>query len=161
MGQEDALLFSPPTVILATRGEVPRLAAVSAAVRSDANMSSALISVIIPTFNAGHFITEAIDSVLGQTAVPAEIIVVDDGSKDDTRERLARYGRQIRYIHQKKQGVSATRNRGVQEALGEHIAFLDAGDVWHPRKLELQLATLSGETDLGLLGTRTFPWPAA
>ena len=125
------------------------------------NMKRAPVGVVIPTFNSGHLVTEAIDSVLRQSVVPAEIIVVDDGSKDDTRERVARYGQQIRYLYHQNQGVSATRNRGVQEAGCEYIAFLDADDVWHPKKLELQLAALSREPGLGLLGTRTLNWPAA
>src|SRR5262245_58474442 len=124
-------------------------------------MKSASVSVVIPSYNSGHMVIDAINSVLAQTVVPDEIIVIDDGSRDDTRERLARYARQIRSIHQHNQGVSATRNRGLQEAQCEHVAFLDADDVWHPRKLELQLDVLSGDRSLGLLGTRTFGWPAA
>src|SRR5262249_22986841 len=123
-------------------------------------MKSASVSVAIPSYNSGHMVTEAIDSVLAQTVVPDEIIVVDDGSKDDTRERLAHCGERIRYIHQSNQGVAAARNRGVQEAHGDHVAFLDADDVWHPRKLDLQLRALAGRADLGLVGTSSFDWPA-
>src|SRR4051812_7491732 len=96
------------------------------------------VSVIIPTYNSGALLVQALDSVLAQTCVPEQIIVVDDGSQDDTAERMARYAGRVHYVSQRNQGVSAARNRGMQEAGEEWVAFLDADDVWHPRKIELQ-----------------------
>jgi glycosyltransferase involved in cell wall biosynthesis len=118
------------------------------------------ISVIIPTYNSATLVPQAIDSVLAQTVPVREILVLDDGSTDDTRQRVAGYPASVRYLWHHNQGVSATRNRGVREASGELIAFLDADDVWHPRKLELQLHVLADNPQLALLGTNTFEWPA-
>jgi glycosyltransferase involved in cell wall biosynthesis len=117
------------------------------------------VSVVIPTYNSGRLVTEAVESVLGQTAVPAEIIVVDDGSSDDTRDLLMAYQGRIRYIFQKNAGVSAARNHGLCQASCELVAFLDADDLWHPRKMEFQVEVLAGRPDLGLLGTAVFDWP--
>jgi glycosyltransferase involved in cell wall biosynthesis len=123
-------------------------------------MNRVPVSVVIPTYNCGHYLTEALDSVLGQTVTPQEILVIDDGSTDDTRERLIPYAKQIRCIYQENQGVSAARNQGIQESQGELVAFLDSDDVWHPRKLELQMEILGRRPELGFLGTSTFDWPA-
>ncbi len=117
------------------------------------------VSVIIPTYNSGLLAVEAVASVLAQTEQAYEIIVVDDGSADDTAERMATFGTAVKYIRKENGGVSSARNRGVAEATGDFIAFLDADDVWHPNKLELQLAAIGSRPDLGLLATGTFPWP--
>ncbi len=118
------------------------------------------VSVVVPSYNCGRWVTQALDSVLSQTRRPAEIIVVDDGSRDDTAERLQPYRSHVRYLHQANRGVAAARNAGVAAAGQPWVAFLDADDVWHPRKLELQLAVLARRPDLVLLGARLFPWPA-
>lgn len=123
-------------------------------------MKSPSVSVVIPTYNRGNLLVQSVASVLAQTVPAAEILVVDDGSTDDTLESLAPYRDQIRYLPQQNQGVSAARNLGVREACGELVAFLDSDDVWHPRKLELQLKALARHPDLGMIGTRTFDWPA-
>lgn len=102
----------------------------------------AAVSVIIPTYNSAHYVTAAIESVLGQTFRDVEIIVVDDGSTDDTREMLRRYDAPVRYIHQQNGGVAAARNHGVRESRGRYVAFLDADDTWLSHKLERQLAAL-------------------
>lgn len=117
------------------------------------------VSVIIPTYNSGPFVVEAVRSVLAQTLPATEIIVVDDGSTDDTCKRLAEFGPSVRYVRQPNGGVSAARNRGNAEAANEWIAFLDADDVWHPRKLELQVASLVRKPDLGMLGAGTYTHP--
>jgi len=119
------------------------------------------ISVVIPTYNCGHLIQQALDSVLAQTFGPKEIIVVDDGSKDDTRESLKPYRQRISYLYQDNNGVSAARNRGIREAQGDFIAFLDADDVWHPRKLEFQMKVFAKAPSLALLCTGIFDWPVS
>ena len=98
-----------------------------------------LVSVIIPTYNRGWVLPEAIDSVLAQDFQDFELIVVDDGSFDDTREILDTYGQNIVVLRQTNKGVSAARNRGIDEAGGQLIAFLDSDDIWLPRKLSRQV----------------------
>jgi glycosyltransferase involved in cell wall biosynthesis len=98
-----------------------------------------LISVIIPTFNRAAWVREAVDSVLAQTFQDFELIVVDDGSTDATGEGLGPYGDRLRVIYQARQGVSAARNRGLEMAAGEWLAFLDSDDLWLPKKLETQV----------------------
>jgi glycosyltransferase involved in cell wall biosynthesis len=109
------------------------------------------ISVIIPTYNYDRFLREAIDSVLAQTYPAQEIIVVDDGSTDDTPRILAEYGDRIRVIRQDNLGVSAARNTGIAAARGEWVAFLDSDDVWRPRKLECDVARIAADPDLGMV----------
>jgi glycosyltransferase involved in cell wall biosynthesis len=98
-----------------------------------------LVSVIIPTYNRGWILTEAIDSVLAQDYKDYELIVVDDGSTDNTREILDTYGRDIVVLRQTNKGVSAARNRGIAQAGGQLVAFLDSDDIWQPRKLSRQV----------------------
>jgi hypothetical protein len=124
-------------------------------------MKEAPVTAIIPTYNRQDLVLQAVDSVLAQTNVPSQIIVVDDGSNDGTREALTTYGDRIQYYFQPNQGVSVARNRGIAEARNDVIAFLDADDAWHPRKIEMQLDAFSRHPDLGLLGTKGFEWPAA
>jgi glycosyltransferase involved in cell wall biosynthesis len=97
------------------------------------------VSVIIPTFNRSKLVVNAIQSVLCQTYRDYEIIVVDDGSTDDTAEALTPYMDRIRYVYQANLGTSAAKNRGVQLARGKWISILDSDDLWLPRKLEAQL----------------------
>jgi glycosyltransferase involved in cell wall biosynthesis len=101
------------------------------------------VSVIIPTYNRAATVPRAIDSVLAQTLNDLEVIVIDDGSSDDTGRILSeRYGDRIRYYNQQNQGASAARNRGIEEARGEWIAFLDSDDIWEKDKLEWQFRAL-------------------
>jgi glycosyltransferase involved in cell wall biosynthesis len=102
-----------------------------------------LISVIIPTFNRAAWVREAVDSVLAQSFQDFELLVVDDGSTDTTGEALIPYGDRLRYIYQTRQGVSAARNRGLEMAAGEWLAFLDSDDFWLPQKLETQVDFLN------------------
>lgn len=101
------------------------------------------VSVVIPAFNYGRFVTEAVDSVLRQTLPVGEVIVVDDGSTDDTRGRLSQYGARVKYVYQQNRGLSAARNTGIREAASDWIAFLDADDLWHPAKLEREFHAVS------------------
>jgi GT2 family glycosyltransferase len=98
-----------------------------------------LVSVIIPTYNRGWIIKEAIDSVLAQDYTEFELIVVDDGSTDQTSEVLDSYRNDIKVLSQKNKGVSAARNRGIAEASGKFITFLDSDDLWLPKKLSVQI----------------------
>ena len=118
-------------------------------------------TIIIPAYNSGEFIADALDSALRQTALPDQIIVINDGSTDDTRARLLPYLNRITVIDQANQGAAAARNAGLRMATGDFIAFLDADDVWHPRKLELQLEALRCRPDIQLMGTRPFNFPSA
>lgn len=97
------------------------------------------VSVIIPTYNRGWIIKEAIDSVLAQDYNEFELIVVDDGSTDDTSEVLDSYKDAVKVFSQRNKGVSAARNRGIAETSGEFIAFLDSDDLWLPQKLSTQI----------------------
>ena len=117
----------------------------------EASLSAPRISVVIPAYNAAPYIGSAIDSVVGQTYKDLEIIVVDDGSVDNTAGVLQTYGSKIRYVHQENQGVSAARNYGIRIARGELIAFLDADDLWFPEKLELQTEFLSAHEEAALV----------
>lgn len=103
------------------------------------NRFSPQISVIIPTCNRAWTLANAIDSVLAQTLPPKEIIVVDDGSTDDTPDLLAAYDKRIRVFTQPNQGVSAARNLGIRNSCGDYIALLDSDDAWKPEKLACQM----------------------
>lgn len=103
---------------------------------------TAAVSVIIPAYNAEMYLGEAIASVLAQSVPAAEVIVVDDGSADRTGEVASAFGDRVRLITRPNSGSAAARNTGVRESTGDHIAFLDADDLWMPEKLAVQLATL-------------------
>src|SRR5258706_11646315 len=109
------------------------------------------VSVIIPNYNYAHYLTQSLDSVLAQTYPEVEIIVVDDGSTDDSETILRSYGDRIRWIKQKNQGVSAARNLGVHETQGELVAFLDPDDLWLPAKLEWQVRRFLDDAELALV----------
>ncbi|MFO7645874.1 MAG: glycosyltransferase [Desulfosarcina sp.] len=97
------------------------------------------ISVVLPTYNREGMVTEAIASVLGQDYPALELIVVDDGSTDDTASRLSRFGNRVTLLRQENRGVSAARNAGIRVAGGELIALLDSDDTWLPGKLQVQV----------------------
>jgi glycosyltransferase involved in cell wall biosynthesis len=112
-----------------------------------------LISVIIPSYNSARFVLQAVQSALKQTYSRVEVIVVDDGSTDDTRERLVPQNGRIRYVYQSNGGPSKARNRGIDEAQGDLIAFLDADDQWLPEKLQKQWKNLQANPDACLVHT--------
>lgn len=114
-------------------------------------MSSPTVSVIIPNYDYAHFLRETIDSVLAQTYPKIEIVVVDDGSSDASKDILEGYGDQIQAIFQQNQGVSAARNNGAKMSHGEYVAFLDADDSWLPTKIEKQVKRFEQDEKLGLV----------
>jgi glycosyltransferase involved in cell wall biosynthesis len=107
------------------------------------------VSLVIATFNHGRFLAEALDSAIAQTLRGVEIVVVDDGSTDDTPEVLARYTGRVRVIRQPNRGLAAARNLGLASARGTHVAFLDADDVLMPTKLAEQVAVLERAPTVG------------
>lgn len=111
-------------------------------------MGSEQVSVIIPTYNRADMVPRAVESVLKQTRRPGEVIVVDDGSRDNTMEALERFGADIIYVKKPNGGVSSARNFGLQRAKGDWIAFLDSDDEWVPDKLERQLAVIRRHPEL-------------
>lgn len=114
-------------------------------------MIKGLVSVVIPNYNYAHYLSEAIDSVLAQTYSDIEIIVVDDGSRDSSRDVMVAYGERITAIFQQNQGVSAARNNGAAAGSGQYIAFLDADDAWLPTKIEKQISRSTADPSLGLV----------
>ena len=106
------------------------------------NTARPTVSVIIPFYRGAAWLCEAVDSVLAQGFESSEIIVVNDGSKEDVTQFLEKYRQYIRYIKTENKGAAAARNRGISEAKGEYIAFLDSDDLWTPGKLEYQTAKM-------------------
>jgi glycosyltransferase involved in cell wall biosynthesis len=103
---------------------------------------SVLVSVIIPAYNAEIYIARALDSVLSQSYPNIEVIVINDGSTDRTENIVKSYGSEVLYISKSNSGVSSTRNIGIKEAKGEYIAFLDCDDIWHRKKIEIQMTAM-------------------
>lgn len=112
------------------------------------------VSVIMPVYNGAKFVAEAIASLRQQDYPALEIIVVDDGSTDDTAQVVATQGNDIRYVYQLNQGPSAAKNKGLSLAQGEIIGFLDCDDLWPPDKLQLQLPRLTHDSNLDIVSGR-------
>lgn len=106
------------------------------------------VSVVIPTYNRAHFIGEALASVMAQTRPVHEIIVVDDGSTDGTRAVVENFPGPVRYVPQPNSGPSVARNRGVKEAKGDLVAFLDSDDLWVPEKIAIQVGFMEANPEL-------------
>lgn len=106
------------------------------------------VSAIMPAYNAEKTIARAIDSILNQSFAPYEIIVVDDGSKDETLKIVSSFGHRVRLIRQPNEGAAAARNKGINEARGNWIAFLDADDYWLPHRLKSQVDIIKANQDL-------------
>lgn len=109
------------------------------------------VSVIIPSYNCARYLGRAIDSASEQTYKDYEIVLVDDGSTDDTKDVAMRYGKKVTYLYQQNQGLSAARNQGISKASGELLAYLDADDMWYPEKLERQVAFLDAHQECGIV----------
>ena len=109
------------------------------------------VSVVIPTYNRASLVQETIESVLRQSFRDFEIIVIDDGSTDDTEQGLRRFSSEIHYVKQENRGLNAARNVGIDLAKGEYIAVLDNDDLWRPFKLELEVSILDGLPEVGFV----------
>jgi glycosyltransferase involved in cell wall biosynthesis len=107
------------------------------------------VSVVIPTYNRARYVVEAVRSVLDQTDPGFELIVVDDGSTDDTEAALGPFAGKLRYVRQENRGMAAARNRGIREARGELVGLLDSDDRWEPRFLETVRSALDAHPDVG------------
>lgn len=111
------------------------------------------VSVVIPVYNARDVIGETIETVLAQTWTDREIVVVDDGSSDGSGDIVRSFGERVRYVRQENGGVARARNRGIAESTGEYVALLDHDDLWHPTKLDRQVAVLDGRPEVGMVVT--------
>ncbi len=109
------------------------------------------ISVVIPAYNAERFIAQAVESALSQSVPPLEVVVVDDGSRDGTGSVVGNYDGRVSYIRQANAGPAAARNRGIREAKGEWIAFLDSDDFWDRNHLELLVNEAGTRKDIALV----------
>ena len=113
------------------------------------------VSIIIPTYNCAHYLSSSIESVLGQTFQDFEIIIIDDGSTDNTKEIVEKYRQdnpdRIRYIYQENQGLACARKTGLRQAKGSLIALLDADDQWLPERLEETVRCMETDETIGLV----------
>lgn len=114
------------------------------------------VSVIIPSYNQGQFLGKAIQSILDQDYADIEVIVVNDGSTDDTRQVAAGFGKYITYVEQPNKGAASARNLGIRNSSGEYIAFLDADDVSLPGRLRLEAEILNTHHETGLVATDAY-----
>jgi glycosyltransferase involved in cell wall biosynthesis len=122
------------------------------------HMSSPVVSVVIPAYNSARTLPRSLSSVFSQTYGNHEVIVVDDGSTDDTEAVVRQYGERVILIRQENAGAGAARNRGASAASGRLLAFLDADDFWHRRKLELQVKAFADRSDVGICWTWHGSW---
>jgi glycosyltransferase involved in cell wall biosynthesis len=111
------------------------------------------VSVVVPAYNSADYTVETVQSVLGQTYGDFELIVVDDGSTDHTREAMQDFGDRIRYLYKENGGACSARNLGIAESQGEYVACLDCDDLWLPEKLERSVAALDAHPDWALVFT--------
>jgi len=114
---------------------------------------SHLVSAVIPTYNCADLVCDAVESALGQTWPQCEVIVVDDGSTDDTLSRLARFGNAISLVAQDHRGPAAARNAGIRASRGDLVAFLDADDIWLPEKVSRSVEALDRRPEAGVVFT--------
>jgi glycosyltransferase involved in cell wall biosynthesis len=114
------------------------------------------VSVIIPAYNKADFTIRTVESVLKQTYRNIEIIVIDDGSTDNTKEKLKCFGEKIKYIFKKNGGACSARNLGIEKASGEYIALLDCDDIYYPNKIETSVLCLESDPDYGFISTASY-----
>lgn len=112
------------------------------------------VSVVIPTYNREKIITKALDSVFSQTYQDFEIVVLDDGSTDTTRETIKKYGEKVKYFYQENKGIAGARNSGMKKCSGDYIAFLDSDDYWKPEKLEQQIGLFQNHPEYGMVASQ-------
>jgi glycosyltransferase involved in cell wall biosynthesis len=117
-------------------------------------MSVGAVSVVVPAHNGECYLAECLQSVIGQTHPPMEVIVVDDGSDDDTAAVAAGFGPPVRVVTQARGGPASARNRGLEEARGGFVAFIDQDDLWRSDKLALQLAAFDADPSLDVSVTQ-------
>lgn len=119
---------------------------------------SSLVSVIVPTFNGELYISETIDSILNQDYPCIEIIVIDDGSVDNTKNIIRSYGDKLRFFSQDNAGVCSARNRGIREAKGAYICFMDHDDYWFPEKISIQIEAFHEHPEVGVVFSEFLRW---
>ena len=112
------------------------------------------VSVIVPAYNRAKLLSRALESIFAQTFNDYEVIVVDDGSKDETPEVIKQFAGRVKYIRKENGGSASARNRGIEESKGEYIAFLDSDDTWVPEKLEEQVKVLDAHKNVGIVYAR-------
>jgi glycosyltransferase involved in cell wall biosynthesis len=115
------------------------------------NPSQPLVSIVIPVYNCEKYLVQAIDSALSQSYKFTELIVVDDGSTDNSGTIAQQYSSQIKYVYQPNRGAGSARNLGLEIACGDYFAFLDADDIWMPNKLSLQMRLFEENPDLNIV----------
>ena len=111
-------------------------------------MNNPLVSVIIPVYNSELYLEESIRSALAQTYQPFEILIINDGSTDSSESVAMKFAKQTIYLYQSNQGAAAARNRGIKKSSGEFLAFLDADDLWDPKKLSTQVGYMMDHPEL-------------
>lgn len=112
-----------------------------------------IVSVILPTYNRANYIKDAIESVLNQTYKSIELLIIDDGSIDNTEEVISPFlkDKRIRYVKQENSGAAAARNKGLELSKGKYVAFIDSDDIWEKDKLEIQLAVMNSIPDAAIV----------
>lgn len=121
-------------------------------------MTPSSISVVIPAYNASRYIAETLESVLNQTLAPAEVLVIDDGSTDETAAVAEQFAPRVKVFRRANARQGASRNFGVQQARGEWVAFIDSDDIWEPKKLERQMEEVARTPGVGLCYTALVPF---
>lgn len=122
-------------------------------------MADTLHTVVIPTFNRARYLPDALRSVFAQEDAPrVQLIVVDDGSTDDTRELVSQFGERVEYVYQENRGPSAAKNRGISLARGEFVSFLDSDDVWLPGKMRLEHELFASRPEADVVVTDHDSW---
>ena len=120
------------------------------------NYKKKFVSVIIPSYNSSRYLSQAIESVLAQSYKEFEIIVVDDGSTDNTRKAVEKFKDNVIYLYKSNGGPASARNLGISKSIGEYIAFLDADDYWLPKKLKTQIDFIKKHEEFALIHSNTW-----